>query len=94
MDARKNQWHLFLDWASAGDTEEDRVSLKMFLLGSFSKESRPGKGFIGLLLYQTPACDGGKLYRVGVFCSAEVSPQAEESAWEFFHGADEYVEIF
>ena len=70
----------------------------MLLLGSFSKKSRPGKGFIGLLLllllYQSPACDGGKLYRVGVFCSAEESPQAEESAWEFFHGADEYVEIF
>ena len=79
METHKNLWHFFLGWAPARDTE-DCVSLKMLLLGSFSKKSGLGKGFVGLLLYQTPACDGGRLYRVGVFCSAEVSPQTEESA--------------
>ncbi|KAM7214567.1 Heterokaryon incompatibility protein (HET) domain containing protein [Rhypophila decipiens] len=93
LDAHKGQWHLFLDWAPAGDTE-DRVNLKMLLLGSFSKDGGLEKGFVGLLLYLTPACDGERLYRVGVFCSAEMSPQTEECVKEFFDGPDECVEIF
>ncbi|KAM7203889.1 hypothetical protein V8F33_001860 [Rhypophila sp. PSN 637] len=93
LDTHKGQWHLFFDCGPAGDTE-DRVNLQMLLLGSFSKDGVLEKGFVGLLLYQTPACDGERLYRVGVFCSAEMSPQTEESGREFFDGPDECVEIF
>lgn len=95
MDARGGHcWHLFLDWAPRGYIE-DCAGLKMLLMGSFDKGGDPRqRGLVGLLLHGTPQSNGGRLYRVGVFRSAEDGQQLRGSGMKFFEECiDERVEV-